>query len=416
LRDYKKRPPGFRRSFLLLPGMLYQLVKILMSTATGIFYKERCISGMQNIPAKGPALLIANHPGSLMDAALLGLSLKRPLHFFARGDIFRHPLARRVLKALHMHPVFHHQEGRHTLGANDHSFEIAIELLKAGELVLFFPEGSSHIDYSLLPFKKGSFRLALQTAEKSGHSLPIVPIGFHYGHPTKPFYKVWINFGRPIDAKEFLSIYLHHPAKAVKQLCDQSYQAIQDLTVTVPADTAAYLFSSVEIFRGEDEYRSMSNLAQWNAEKKISQAIQAAQLQEKVRDYTISRDNSEIREEWIASVGNNGAAGLPDWLVKILILPGKLLNGLPILLAQWIADTKVTRIDFYAWILVAGGAVLSACWQILVFVAIWIAISLPAAIVALAACWVTGWIWAKLEPISRVNAQKRKGKKYPDQR
>jgi MFS family permease len=42
-----------------------------------------------------------------------------------------------------------------------------------------------------------------------------------------------------------------------------------------------------------------------------------------------------------------------------------LLNGLPVLMAKWIADKKVKRIDFYSWIFVACYTLLYICWLII---------------------------------------------------
>ena len=68
--------------------MLYGFVKIMMRVAVNLFYKRIYSTGLENIPQKDAAIIIANHASSLMDAAIIGILSKRPIYFFARGDIF----------------------------------------------------------------------------------------------------------------------------------------------------------------------------------------------------------------------------------------------------------------------------------------------------------------------------------------
>src|SRR5687768_2737853 len=145
--------------------MLYRLTRIFMTITLRLFYRRVYATGIETIPEKGPVILLANHPSSLMDAALLGILLKRPIHYFTRGDVFKYKLVSAIFSALNMIPVFDHA-GRKTLNHNDESFLKAKQILKQGGLILFFPEGSSHIDRRLAPLKKGAFRLAFQAANE----------------------------------------------------------------------------------------------------------------------------------------------------------------------------------------------------------------------------------------------------------
>src|SRR5687768_5815054 len=110
------------------------------------------------IPAKGPAILLANHPSALMDAALIGILLKRFVYFFTKGVVFISKPLNFFLNALHMSPIHNHRGGRDSVNINEESYVKAERILSAGGIVLFFPEGNSKTDHQLMPFRKGVFR------------------------------------------------------------------------------------------------------------------------------------------------------------------------------------------------------------------------------------------------------------------
>ena len=72
--------------------MLYGFVKIVMKIALRFFYRRAYVTGLETIARQGPVIIIANHTSSLMDAALLGILIRRPVHFFTRADVFSHKL------------------------------------------------------------------------------------------------------------------------------------------------------------------------------------------------------------------------------------------------------------------------------------------------------------------------------------
>jgi 1-acyl-sn-glycerol-3-phosphate acyltransferase len=381
--------------------MLYRLVKLLMTLATRIFYRKIHFLNSQNIPATGPAILIANHPGSLMDAALLGLLVNRPIHFFARGDIFKNRLIHRILNALHMHPIHHHQYNRSSLGVNDDSFEIALKLLQKGELVLFFPEGFSHVEYFLLPFKKGTFRLAFQALEKNQHiSLPIVPVGFHYSHPTELFSTVWVKAGPPVETTDFYIAYQSNTAQAVRKLTDTTYESIKELTIQVPASYSNELFQLLAILRTDSRYQMADPAKQWHLEKKISLDFMRIHemLLETYRSYKHLLKQHQIKEEGVLPTNSNSLSKQKKLLCRFLAVPGFLLHAPPLFIAKWIADTKVTRIDFYAWILVAAAALLDSCWTLLIFLVLTVVHSLLAGMFFFVTSIFLGWITWKCVP------------------
>ncbi len=385
-----------------------------MTIATGIFYRKIHFLNSDRIPESGPAILIANHPGSLMDAALLGLLLKRPVHFFARGDIFKSSLISTILRSLHMHPVHHHLDGRSSLGANDQSFETALNLLENGELVLFFPEGFSHIEHYLLPFKKGSFRLAFQSMEKTGlESLPILPIGFHYSHPTSIFSTVWIMAGNKIETAAYYFNYKDNPAQAIRKLCEAAFQAVSAITIQVDKARADLLVTTLEVFRTEQDYQLMDYSKQWECEKNISIALKNYTENQllPIKSYQTELKASQLKGEWIAAAATPYKR--PHLLSWMLASPGFLIHGIPLLTAKWLADKNVKRIDFYAWILVATAALIDLAWHLLLFVLIGSLLSYSYALLFLILSLIAGWISYKISPDIIQANNSAKGKKIP---
>lgn len=390
-----------------------------MQAALRLFYDRIITARLDLIPAKGPALLIANHPSSLMDAALLGILLKRPIHFFARGDIFINPLVNRILGALHMHPVHHHQSGRHTLKANDAAFEAAIQLLAAGELVLFFPEGSSHVDYSLHAFKKGAFRIALQTIDTHHITLPIVPIGINYSHPTKVFSRVWVQAGEPIPANQFLGQYHQHTATGIKALTDTCYKSVSKLVLHQSAIDPKALHLALTIWRsGKTGQEAVIRKNIIEQEIGLCQAPaadwQSAAMHLKDLEKNLQRLHTD--PEIIAAAQQAPISRTPLWMGFPAACIGWLLNALPLQIARIIADRKVTRIDFYSWILVSAAALLWVFWITLIMVTTFILWPVWKALLLLLVIIATGqYSWQYYAYYNQIRLQNLSGKLPPEQ-
>ncbi|MEU3403564.1 lysophospholipid acyltransferase family protein [Streptomyces sp. NPDC006670] len=124
------------------------------------------VLGLENIPADGPAVLVANHSGAWgLDAFVLQKtlvrSLRRPLHVLAAPFVFRLPVLGRYAARKGAVPV---------------DQRLAMQRLGEGELVAVFPEGLAGLEkpfqerYRLQPFNPGFAVAALHTGA------PVVPV------------------------------------------------------------------------------------------------------------------------------------------------------------------------------------------------------------------------------------------------
>jgi 1-acyl-sn-glycerol-3-phosphate acyltransferase len=128
-------------------------------------------------PAAGPLLVVANHPNSLLDPALVTLAVGRPARFLAKAPLFTDRNVGWLVRASGAIPVHRRQDGDGAAGANDDTFRAAEAALAAGDAIALFPEGISHDSPGLAPLKTGAARLALQTAARLGGAFPLVPVG-----------------------------------------------------------------------------------------------------------------------------------------------------------------------------------------------------------------------------------------------
>jgi 1-acyl-sn-glycerol-3-phosphate acyltransferase len=155
--------------------------------------------GLENIPARGGALLVLNHT-SYVDwapASIAPLKRRRRLRFLIKAEMSEVKAVNYAIKHLSLIPVDRRK------GAD--AYAVAVQRLREGELVGLHPEATISRSYELREFKTGAARMAL-TAQ-----VPIVPMivwGAHRiwpkDHPKKVFRNkipVIIAIGPPIPPR-----------------------------------------------------------------------------------------------------------------------------------------------------------------------------------------------------------------------
>jgi 1-acyl-sn-glycerol-3-phosphate acyltransferase len=354
-----------------------------MAVALRVFYKHIHVHGLQHIPAKGPVILIANHTSSLMDAALLGVLLKRPIHFFARADVFTNVFVKKILHGLNMAPVYQNNKYRNNLQVNDDTFNHAKKILNNGEVILFFPEGSSHVEYELLPFKKGIFRLGFDFMQQTNwrHKLPVIPIGLNYDHPTAAFKNVSVNIGKGFLLNEYKQAYFFNQSAALLSISKEAYYQLSPLVLQLNKDKQQWGYDII------------------TAERKTHNEQQAAwciQSNKKFLKEKALCDNINQMPAYNAiPASKNNMLHWGNILFLIVASPfyllGDLLNGLPILIARRIATVKVYRLDFYSWIFVAVAALLYIAWLVVLFIGFAVAINMSTGLLIFLITILSGW-------------------------
>ena len=155
-----------------------------------LFFRFRVVHRERMIQS-GPVILAMNHQ-SYLDPPLAGITCDRAIYFLTRRTLLDVPLLGWLLAKLNVIPV--NQEG-----VDRSAIKALIRVLKAGNGVLLFPEGSRTLDGKLQPAEPG---LGLVIAKTLA---PVVPMRIFGAHEAMPrgggglhFVPIIIAIGEPI--------------------------------------------------------------------------------------------------------------------------------------------------------------------------------------------------------------------------
>src|SRR5580693_4560564 len=192
------------------------LVRFVLWLATHTLFKIRIV-GQENVPFRGPALLVANHM-SHIDGFLINACIQRFIRFMVWKPYYELPVLNWFFKLTKAIPVG-------TGGPRDvvASIRAARKELEEGHMVCIFAEGAISRTGNLLPFRRGLEKIV------DGLDVPVIPVhldrlwgsifSFERGRflwkwPKRIPYPVTVSFGTPMPA----SSSAHEVRQAIQEL------------------------------------------------------------------------------------------------------------------------------------------------------------------------------------------------------
>ena len=161
------------------------------------------VSGAENVPASGPAILASNHL-SYSDWMFMPLTLARRVTFVAKAEYFNTPgvkgwFQKKFFSGSGQVPI-----DRSGASAAEGALSAAKRILDQGDLFGIYPEGTRSHDGKLYRGKTGVARLALEC------KVPVIPVavvgtdvvappGKKFGQFTRPH----VRYGRPLDFSRY---------------------------------------------------------------------------------------------------------------------------------------------------------------------------------------------------------------------
>lgn len=165
--------------------MFYHFARNLLKFIYQLLFRLEA-KNLHYVPVTGGVVLCSNHI-SLLDPPAIGVFIKRRISFMAKKELFDVPLLGSIIKKLGAFPVNRSGVGKETI-------KTAMKLLREGEMMGIFPEGTRNQGGAAA--KKGAAMIAL----KSGAAIiPVAVIGSY-----KLFGKTRIVYGPAIDMTDIL--------------------------------------------------------------------------------------------------------------------------------------------------------------------------------------------------------------------
>jgi 1-acyl-sn-glycerol-3-phosphate acyltransferase len=194
-------------------SFVYFVTKKIAQLIFSFFYSMET-EKKEFLPDEGPVIILPKHQ-YWTDIPIISIAFTPLLYFVAKRELFKYPLMRNYLFLLGGIPVDRQQTIR-TLN----SFRCLLSLLRAGEKIVIFPEGTYFRD-GVGSGKSRLLQMILSFQYELRYRIPFVPVGIRYGERKGWRRRVKIRIGHPLFAeKESDAISLtHRVMEEISRLC-----------------------------------------------------------------------------------------------------------------------------------------------------------------------------------------------------
>jgi 1-acyl-sn-glycerol-3-phosphate acyltransferase len=149
--------------YKLVPEFLMRFLVWLL--VHSIYRLEK--QGLDNIPERGAAMLVANHP-TFIDALVIAAGCRRPTRFVMDHKRFNTPIINFIYRETRTIPIAPAREDAALL---ERAYDEIAKGLEQGDLICIFPEGRLTVDGEINEFRNGIKRIVDRTP------VPVIPIG-----------------------------------------------------------------------------------------------------------------------------------------------------------------------------------------------------------------------------------------------
>lgn len=226
--DASPEPPGRARA------LTSQAIWLILRVATLLLFRRQVrvsAEGVESIPRAGAVLIAARHYHFLYDGYALVRVVPRRLHTVVALDWLQAQSLRLIIelacgladwpvllrgselkrRSAHGRWVYQPVEGRRYLRQ---VMQATVRMLRAGEVLVIFPEGYPNIDphptlkqdlEAFLPFQAGFVKMVERAQKDMQTRVAIVPAGLEYTRVSGKSWHVHARFGAPLYLADFAS-------------------------------------------------------------------------------------------------------------------------------------------------------------------------------------------------------------------
>jgi 1-acyl-sn-glycerol-3-phosphate acyltransferase len=208
--------------------LLYWVFKYAMFAPLCRLLFRPSVSGAENIPKSGGAILVSNHI-SAGDTYLLPSMIRRRVTFPAKIELFRGHGVRGRMMSWFLKGVGQLPMDRAGGRASASSMDGVLDVLRRGDLLGIYPEGTRSPDGRLYKGKTGVARIVLQAGA------PVIPVGMiNTELIASRFFKIptmrrpKIRIGKPMDFSAYAAA--GNDRDVLRWVTDEIMNAVMELS------------------------------------------------------------------------------------------------------------------------------------------------------------------------------------------
>lgn len=183
--------------------MIYWFLKTIVIGPIAKLLFRPWVEGEENIPEEGAAIFASNHL-SFSDSIFLPLIVPRKVTFLAKSDYFTSPGIKGWLTKVFFKGVGQLPVDRSGGKASNAALESGLKVLRAGDVLGIYPEGTRSPDGRLYRGRTGVARMAL---EGKVPVIPVAMIGTDKAQPTGKviprIMRIGLRVGKPLDFSRY---------------------------------------------------------------------------------------------------------------------------------------------------------------------------------------------------------------------
>jgi 1-acyl-sn-glycerol-3-phosphate acyltransferase len=204
--------------------MAYTFLKSFLIPILMLLFRPK-VTGLRHVPNIGPVIIASNHL-SFSDSVFMPLVVPRKVIFMAKSEYFTSPGIKGLIKKLTFNALGQVPVDRSGGRRSEAALKTGLRLLKEGQCLGIYPEGTRSPDGKLYKGRTGLARMAIESGA------PVVPVAMFNTAEIQPtgqivpkVRRVEMVFGEPMyfsgDSSDLAF---------VRQVTDQIMKAIKDLS------------------------------------------------------------------------------------------------------------------------------------------------------------------------------------------